>query len=151
MANTRSTQNKGKWAEYKVIAELLKRGYDVYIPLVDDRQIDCVIRRGHNDYVELQIKGSTKDSQRKQAGVITFRLENPSPNYFFAFYVEHIDTYWIIPSIELSGLASPNEKGKNTGGYTVPLTKYSKPKDKVSANSDYSKYENNFDLLNFNT
>ena len=151
MTNTKSTQIKGKWAEYKTIAEFLKRGYDVYIPLVDERQIDCVIRRGNNDYVELQIKGATKDSQAKQAGLITFRLQNPRPNYFFLFYVEHIDTYWIIPSIELPDLASRNKTGKNVGDYTIQLTKYSSKKDEVSPNSNFSKYEDNFDFLNLNT
>jgi len=34
----------GERIEYVVIGELLKRGFDVYKTLVDDQQIDCVLR-----------------------------------------------------------------------------------------------------------
>jgi len=41
------------------IAELLRRGFDVYLTLVDDLQIDCVIRQEENVapvYMDVQIK-----------------------------------------------------------------------------------------------
>lgn len=41
----RSTASFGKRQEYVVIAELLRRGFDVYQTLVDDQGIDCVIRQ----------------------------------------------------------------------------------------------------------
>lgn len=32
--------------EFGAIAELLRRGYDVYVTLVDDQGIDCIVRQG---------------------------------------------------------------------------------------------------------
>lgn len=40
----RSTASFGKRQEYIAVAELLRRGFDVYMTLVDDQQIDCVVR-----------------------------------------------------------------------------------------------------------
>jgi hypothetical protein len=34
--------------EYVAVAELLPRGFDVYTTLVDDQQIDCIIRHEKN-------------------------------------------------------------------------------------------------------
>ena len=41
----RSTASFGKRQEYIAVAELLRRGFDVYMTLVDDQQIDCVVRQ----------------------------------------------------------------------------------------------------------
>ena len=41
----RSTASFGKRQEFIVIARLLQLGHDVYLTLVDDQQIDCVIRQ----------------------------------------------------------------------------------------------------------
>ena len=57
----RNTASFGKRQEYIAIAELLKRGHDVYMTLVDDQQIDCIIRRGDHDYIDLQIKARSDD------------------------------------------------------------------------------------------
>lgn len=55
----RSRASFGKRQEYVAVAELLRRDFDVYMTLVDDPQIDCIIRQevnGHLRYVDIQIK-----------------------------------------------------------------------------------------------
>ena len=42
----RNRASFGKRQEFVVIAELPKQGFDVYTPLVDDQQINCIVRRG---------------------------------------------------------------------------------------------------------
>jgi hypothetical protein len=42
----RSSASFGKRQEYAGVAEMLRRGFDVYMTLVDDHQIDCIIRQG---------------------------------------------------------------------------------------------------------
>jgi hypothetical protein len=42
----RSTASFGKRQESIAVAELLRRGFAVYMTLVDDQQIDCIISRG---------------------------------------------------------------------------------------------------------
>jgi hypothetical protein len=44
MPSFRPSGSFGKRQEYIAVAELLRRGYDVYMTLVDDQQIDCVVR-----------------------------------------------------------------------------------------------------------
>lgn len=155
MENTKLTQGQyrhkasfGKRQEYIAIAELLKQGYDVYIPLVDDQHIDCVIRRGDHDYVDLQIKARSKDGKPREAGrFAAMNIPNPRKKYFFLFYSDQIETYWIFPSVVLVNLASQNKKGENVGKYHVNLTGCSKKEGGVYPLAKYSKYQNNFDLL----
>ena len=155
MEDTRQTQRKyrhrasfGKRQEYIAIAELLRHDYDVYMTLVDDQQIDCVIRRGDHDYVDLQIKARSNDCQPTDAGrFAAMEIPNPREKYFFLFYCEQIDTYWIFPSTKLVELASQNKKGKNVGKYHINLTGCSKRKDGVYALPKFAEYQDNFELL----
>jgi len=53
------TASFGKRQEFVAIAELLRRGLDVYLSLVEYKQIDCVKRRevdGKPIYLDIQIK-----------------------------------------------------------------------------------------------
>lgn len=57
--NFRSSASFGKRQEFTAIAELLRRGLDVYMTLVDDLQIDCIIRQDDGErlrYLDIQIK-----------------------------------------------------------------------------------------------
>ncbi len=51
-----------------LISELLKRGFDIYIPLVDDQQqLDCIIKKvvnGKSVYIDIQISKNTKITLR---------------------------------------------------------------------------------------
>jgi hypothetical protein len=50
MPSFRSSASFGKRQEFAAIAELLKRNYDVYSTLVDDQQIDCIVRLQRDPY-----------------------------------------------------------------------------------------------------
>lgn len=59
----RSSASFGKRQEFSAIAELMKRNYDVYLTLVDDQQIDCILRLEREPYpvyVDIQIKARSK-------------------------------------------------------------------------------------------
>ena len=66
-----SSASFGKRQEYRAIAELLGRGHDVYMTLVDDKQIDCVLRINENRYLDIQIKARSKQTQFHMRGVFT--------------------------------------------------------------------------------
>ena len=91
----------GKRQEYRAVAELLGLGYDVYMPVVDDKQIDCILRIDDNRYLDIQIKARSKQIEIKKGGVFTGKSFEPRDTYFFIFYSEHLDTYWIMPSRKL--------------------------------------------------
>jgi len=59
----RSTASFGKRQEFVVMAELLRRGFDVYLTLVDDQGVDCIVpleRKGQPRYLDIQIKARSK-------------------------------------------------------------------------------------------
>jgi hypothetical protein len=149
MSTFRSSASFGKRQEYIAVAELLRRGYDVYMTLVDDQQIDCVIRQekeGQLRYLDIQIKArSLEANPRNAATFAAMEINHPRANYFFIFYSEQADCYWVIPSLDLVKEARQNQSGQNKGKYTIHLT--SAGKDGVKPRPRFKKYENAFDLL----
>jgi hypothetical protein len=148
----------GKRQEYKIISELLNRGYDVYQTLVDDQQIDCIIRgkRGEKpNYVDIQIKARSKECDPKDAARFAgMKIENPRENYFFIFYSEQLNKTWVIPSLDIvNKIGSLNKKGKNRGKYSLNMAGHSARKDVAIGDGittkRYEKYEGNkgFELL----
>ena len=51
----------GKRMEYHLIGQMLMEGLDVYLPLVDDHGVDCVIKREDGTFIEIQIKARSND------------------------------------------------------------------------------------------
>jgi hypothetical protein len=115
MPSYRSSGSFGKRQEYIAVAEMLKRGLDVYMTLVDDQQIDCVVRMEVDDhpiYIEVQIKARS-DSAKQPGTFAALTIRNPRPNFMFLFYSEAADTYWVMPSLDLIQEATTNKAGKN--------------------------------------
>lgn len=109
----RDSASYGKRQEFKAIAKLLGEGFDVYSTLVDDQGIDCIIRINANRYLDIQIKArSVENCILKNRGFFPqIAIPEPRDNYFFILYSQEIDSYWIIPSLDIVKMA--NEKGTN--------------------------------------
>jgi hypothetical protein len=111
----RSTASFGKREEYVAVTELLRRGFDIYMTLIDDQQIDYIIRQEQKSklrYLDVQIKA--RSNNVKHAGTFAvLTVRNPRSNYLFIFFSEVINTYWIIPSIDLVKLDNINKGGKS--------------------------------------
>jgi hypothetical protein len=83
----RSSASFGKRQEYIAVAELLKQGRDVYMTLVDDQQIDCVIRQekdGQLRYLDIQIKARSKDA-RQPGTFAAMEIRQPREIFFLLF------------------------------------------------------------------
>jgi hypothetical protein len=149
MSTFRSSASFGKRQEYIAVAELLRRGFDVYMTLVDDQQIDCVIRQekdGQLRYLDIQIKARSKDAAPKNAATFAaMEIRQPRENFYFIFYSEHANTYWVIPSLELIKEARQNKTGQNQGRYSISLTNATK--GGVKPRPRFAKYEYAFQLL----
>lgn len=145
----RNTASFGKRQEYYVIGELLRREYDVYQTLVDDKQIDCIIRRGDKKprYVDIQIKARSKKCDPKNAARFAgLKIDNPRENYFFIFFSEQLKKTWIIPSTDIANeIGSKNKKGKNKGKFTLNMAGHSTKKNVAigdgTTTKRYEKYE----------
>ena len=147
----RDSASFGKRQEFVAIAELLRRGFDVYLTLVDDKQIDCLVRRevkGKPVYLDIQIKARSKRCNLQNAGGFAgLKVLKPRANFFFLFYSERLDTYWVLPSTKLVREASQNKTGRNKGLYTLYLASLSRKTGKVTPRPKFEKYRNNFDIL----
>lgn len=139
----RDSASFGKRQEYVVVAELLKRGFDVYMTLVDDQGIDCVMRIDEHTYIDIQIKARSRTA--KQWNFFAAMTIEPRDNYYFIFYLETNDSFWVLPSNDVVELAITNKNGKHAGKHSLTLPK-SDTTAKAQAFSRY-KGENGFDLL----
>lgn len=151
MSAFRSSASFGKRQEFVAIAELLRRHFDVYLTLVDDQQIDCIIRQekdGQLRYLDIQIKARSKDCNPKNAGLFAaVEVRRPRENFYFIFYSEQANTYWIVPSTELIMEARINKSGANAGKYTINFCNVTKTG--VSPRPRFSPYQNAFYLLDW--
>jgi hypothetical protein len=87
----------GKIGELHVFGELLRRGVNPYVPLVDREGIDAVIRRRDGTYVELQIKTIATPQYPRWFGA---RISRPRHQLFMVCVSLATDPSetWIIPS-----------------------------------------------------
>jgi hypothetical protein len=58
----RTSQQKGKRAEFLVFGELLREGADLYLPVIDVG-IDAIVRRKDGTFSEIQIKSTEAEDQ----------------------------------------------------------------------------------------
>ena len=149
MTSYRSSASFGKRQEYIAVGELLRRGHDVYMTLVDDQQIDCIIRQEKNGklrYLDIQIKARSENAKNPGTFSAMF-IRQPRENFFFIFYSEQATTYWIVPSLQLIKEANQNKSGVHVGKYRMVFVNANK--SGVSPRPRFKKYENAFDLLDW--
>ncbi len=150
--NFRHSAGFGKRIEYWVLAKMLKEGLDLYVPLVDDFGIDAVLRKEDGSFVEIQIKARSKSSKLGDGARFSAISHDFRPNYFFVFYSEKLEQFWIMSSEDFIKEASQNKTGNNKGKRSICFNgcktnretkkkyEYSKPR--------YNKYQfNNFDTF----
>ena len=146
MPSHRSTASFGKRQEYIAVAELLKLGLDVYMTLVDDQQIDCIIRFDNDPptYIDVQIKARARNA--KNPGTFSaLTINKPRHGFFYIFYSELVNTYWVVPSLDIATgkLGRRNKTGANAGAYSIVFV--NRQSGKVRPSLD--RYKNRFDLL----
>jgi hypothetical protein len=139
----RDAASFGKRQEYSVIAELLKRDFDVYMTLVDDQGIDCIIRLDNERYLDIQIKARSKKAQ--QWNFFAAMSFKPRDNFYFILYTERDNNFWVMPSKDVMALGIKNKSGLNAGKISLTLPKI----DTSSKALKFKKYKNDngFNLL----
>jgi len=151
MSKYRTRASFGKRQEYAAIAELLRRGFDLYQTLVDDQGIDCVVRRvvnGKPVYTDLQIKARSRDCKSCDAArFAALDIKEPRENLLFMFYSEQLCSYWIVPSLELVELASRNKAGRNIGKYHILFSGMQQGRATVNQRFDEYKDDKGFKKL----
>ena len=109
----------GKRMEYNLIGKMLMEGLDVYVPLVDDHGVDCVIKKNDGSFIEVQIKARSNEVTDGDAALFAAITHKLTPNFFFVFYSERLDTMWILSSEEFLNECVTNKNGKNKGKHSI--------------------------------
>jgi hypothetical protein len=137
----------GKRQEFIAVAELLKRNFDVYLTLVDDQQIDCIIRLSRSPpiYIDVQIKARAKD-KKNAASFSDLNIKSPRPNYFYIFYVEATECYWVMPSLNIVKEARSIKSGNSAGNFKLDFANQQKD-GSWKPRPKWKEYENSFHLL----
>ena len=151
----RDSASYGKRQEYRAVSKLLERDFDVYMTLVDDMGIDCVLRINDKRYLDIQIKARSANINEKNFGYFPLlTVPEKRNNYFFIFYVEKIKEYWVIPSEDVIKLADAKgscinkaKSGKNIGKYAVRVTGIKNGQAIPKKQFDNYRGENGFKLL----
>jgi len=105
----------GKRIEYWIIGRMLKEGFDVYVPLVDDDAIDAVIRRSNGSFITVQVKARSKSVVKGGAALFSVISHKLRKDYWFIFYSERMDMMWIMSSKEFINESVQNKSGKWKG------------------------------------
>ena len=87
----RHTAGFGKRIEYNLIGKMLMEGLDVYVPLVDDHGVDCVIKKEDGSFIEVQIKARSNEVTDGDAALFAAIVHERRPNFYFVFYSESHD------------------------------------------------------------
>lgn len=119
VSSFRHSAGFGKRIEYWVAGLMMKEGIDVYMPLVDDNAIDAVVRREDGSFVEVQIKARSRSVVTGDAALFAAITHERRDNYYFVFYSERLDEFWIMTSEEFIAESYQNKKGKNKGKRTI--------------------------------
>ena len=116
-----TTQQKGKRAEFLVFGELVRRGADLYLPIID-MGIDAVIRQKDGNYLEIQVK-STK-APGMAGWFNAYDLDYYAEKRFFIVCVDlskQPPETWILPSAVFKKHATVWESKKGWKRYTLGI------------------------------
>ena len=109
----------GKRMEYNLVGKMLMEGLDVYLPLVDDHGVDCIIKRADGSFIEIQIKARSNEVTDGDAALFSAITHELTPNFYFVFYSERLDSMWIMSSEEFLKECVTNKNGKNKGKRSI--------------------------------
>ena len=124
----------GKRMEFSIIADMLREGLDIYRPLVDDKGIDCILRRENGTFAEIQIMARSNQIGYQTAATFAGLRCVPRRDSWFVFHAALLGEnglMWIMNSLELEKYASCNTSGKHIGTYTIHLHKSKKENGKT--------------------
>ena len=109
----------GKRVEYNLIGKMLMEGLDVYLPLVDDHGVDCIIKKENGSFIEVQIKARLSEVTDGDAALFSAITHEKTDNFYFVFYSERLDLMWILSSEEFLDECVTNKNGKNVGKHSI--------------------------------
>lgn len=115
----RDSASFGKRMEYQIIGQMLMEGLDVYVPLVDDHGVDCVIKKNDGTFTEVQIKARSKKVNPGDGALFAAITHEKTPDFYFVFYSERLNHMWILSSEEFLNECVTNKTGRYKGTRSI--------------------------------
>ena len=142
MSSFRNSAAFGKRIEYWIIGLLLKDGFDVFVPIVDDDGIDAIIRGKNGKKLDLQIKARSDAVVFGSSGLFSTGKSHPSyrPNFYFIFYSERLDAVWVMSSRDYLENCTTSKTGKNVGWRQIWLNGRSAKDQKEYPNKRFNEW-----------
>jgi hypothetical protein len=78
---------KGKYGEFLVFGELLKRGADLYLPVID-RGVDAIVRKRDRNRICLEIQIKTTETYNQAGYFNVYDLDDHPTDRFFIVCVD---------------------------------------------------------------
>lgn len=125
------TISKGRLGYNLLEKELLKRNWEIYIPVLENTKIDCIVIKNNKLY-KIQIKTIQNDRTGKILPVR--KISHNQGQYKIHLYNENEIDYFVGVDIETENL------------YVVPISFISKYKSSISLKT-LEPYKNNFSQL----
>jgi len=116
-----TTDQKGKGAELIVFGKLIRRGVDLYIPIVDIG-IDAIIKKKDGTYLQIQVKSTEADEQAGWFNV--WDLERYEGKGLFIVCVDmskEPPEIWILPSEVFMDYANVSKSKEGWYKYTLGI------------------------------
>ena len=138
---------KGKGAEFSVFSELLRRGVNLYLPVMDVG-IDAIVRKEDGTCLEIQVKSTQEEDQAGWFNV--YDIDQHKGTQLFIVCVDLSKgppEVWIIPAkvfIEYSNVYEPEKGWKR---YTLGIDSKSKKHGNKLRRDILRKYLAAWDLL----
>jgi hypothetical protein len=120
-ANQKTSQQKGKQAEFLVFGELIKRGADLYLPVIDTG-IDALIRKKDGTYLQIQVKATETPIMAGCFNV--YDLDYYARKNFFIVGLDlskQPPETWILPSLVFEKYATVWKSKQGFKRYTLIL------------------------------
>ena len=144
VAKQSKTQEKGKGAELLVFSELIKRGADLFIPVID-KGIDAVIRKSNGTYLEIQIKSTQEDDQSGYFNV--YDIENHNEETFYIICVDMNEKKIVEGKPNIWVLSAKDFKEYMVSGYRLPIYECSRKHGNKLRQDMLEKYRDAWELL----
>ena len=116
-----STIKKGRLGYNLVEKELLKRNWDIYLPIVEDTKIDCIAIKNH-DLEKMQIKTLIVDIRNGKKFLPVRKISHNQGRYKISYYTDDDVDYFLGVDLETDDI------------YVVPINFTKKYKSAISTN-----------------
>ena len=108
-----ANKTAGTVYEFKFFSKILEKGYDLFLPAGDNLPIDCIVQNGAGKLYKVQVKGTASENReggrtgKKRYKVLAATGQSSKTSIdctkvdILAAYVEPVDTWYIIPCLEI--------------------------------------------------